>query len=344
MNLLIVFCAAVLGLAGCAPLTQPEVAAGPQGDQGAEAGGGQQTLSAVERYQRDRALLGDSAAVRPYVAVLPFVDDSGFRSGVWDLQAEMPRLLSRLLRAYPDWYVVPQDAVFEVGGHKPLKRAEDIFTVAEALEAELMVGGRVLDYNLERLSVGEPLIGGYKSYKGTAEIELIVWSVHDQTELGTVLVREENLDRDVGLDLLGKPRDQDVKFATLNQIEFGSSRFDSTAIGQATLLAMDGLIYKLADLLRPSGLKLAGEPAAILSVHGDEVFVNIGSENGLKKGFRFEVYPNPERVLSRPGGTPTRVGVVEIQDIIGARLARVRVLEGGSDLVPGDRLKFSESE
>ena len=34
--------------------------------------------------------------------------------------------------------------------------------------------------------------------------------------------------------------------------------------------------------------------------------VNIGSENGLKKGFRFEVYPNPERVLSRPGGTRLR--------------------------------------
>ena len=43
--------------------------------------------------------------------------------------------------------------------------------------------------------------------------------------MGMVSSEQEASDRDLGLDLLGKPRDQDLKFAELRNIEFAALIF-----------------------------------------------------------------------------------------------------------------------
>ena len=186
------------------------------------------------------------------------------------------------------------------------------------------------------------MLGGYKSYSGTAELELQAMDVKNGSELGTIHTRQESVDRGLGLDLLGRPRDQDLQFMKLHQLEFGSEEFQATAIGQVTLSAMQDLVLKLEQLIKPSDLDLGGEAPEVLSVFGEEVYINIGSENKLRPAYRFEVYPGPDRIEKEGLDAGRRIGVVEVREIIGARLSSVRVVEGEGRITAGDRLRLKE--
>lgn len=330
---------------GCAPLTLPEsplVAAGTPAD---SATADTVAVSALGHYLHLRHLQADTtAAARPYIAVLPLADESGFREGVWDVEHEMARLLNAKMAIQPDWHAVPYEVVAEVVGKTRKIKKDQALLAGRRLEADFVIMGRLLDYDLRRLSVGDPMLGGYKSYAGVAELELRVLRVHDESEFDLLHTRKESIDRGLGLDLLGKPRDRDLQFVNLAKIPFGSADFDSTAIGQATQEAMGELVNKLIEMVKPSGLHLEGELAQILSVYGDEIYINIGSENGLHSGYRFGVYPGVERASAELLDALRRVALVEVKEVIGARLASVAVLEGREWIKVGDRLQLIQDE
>lgn len=326
--------------AACAPLHWPAgaPAASPATPPPADAPA---AVDALDDYLRARAGASeeDPAQYRPWLAVLPFADDSGFKKDVWDLEQDMPRLLSGEMDRSPAWRVVPFAAVAQVVGRRPREWDDDrLQGIGQTLRADLLVTGILLDYNMERFGVGDPMIGGYKSYKGVAEIELQLVRVADMTRVGTILSQQETVDRGLGLDLLGKPREQDYQFLNLAQMEYGSEAFRATAIGQATTMAMDELVQKASQLVRPQGLQVTSGAAEILSVFGDEIFINVGSENGVHKGYRFAVYPSRERADGAVASP--RVGIVEVQDIIGARVSRVAALSGAERIGVGDRLEL----
>jgi hypothetical protein len=328
---------------GCAPLTQlqdPSTStAGKKGEAGEQSG-------ALEAYLQRKKLQADSSAVAPqYIAVLPFRDTSGFRQGVWDLESEMARMFSARLAAYPlpNWRVVPYAAVAEVVGKPKKMKLEQLLEFNRALKADMIVLGTLKDYDLKRVSVGDPLLGGYKSYTGVSEMDVQAIWIRDQKEAGMASASREIIDRDLGLDLLGKPREQDLQFLGLKDITFGSEEFIATPIGQATVEVMDELVLKLEELIRPSGLKLGNQPAEILSVYEEEIYINLGSENRLRTGFRFEIYPGPARAIEENLDTLQPIGALEVQEIIGARLSKVRVLQGHDLIRAGDRLKLLDA-
>ena len=337
MKMSLVFLVFVL-VAGCVPLTRLGLSGAP-GDAASTEEDGQTEV--LERFLAQKRARSDSAAVdQPYIAVMLFVDESGFRKGVWDLEQEMPHLFSSRISAQPDWRVVPYEVVKEVRGGNKKFDTEDALAAGRRMEADILLFGTLVDYDMRRIRVGDPLLGGYKSYTGVAEIEMRALRVADGSEMGSISARQEPIDRGLGLDLLGKPREQDLQFARLDQIDFGSERFEATVIGQATLAVMDDLANQLVELLRPSGLKLGRQPAEILSVYGDEIFINLGSDNALRLGYRFAVFPGPERAVPNAGDVSQRLGVVEVVDIIGGRVSKVRILEKRSELAAGDRLRL----
>ncbi|HJP29230.1 MAG TPA: hypothetical protein QGF95_01605 [Candidatus Latescibacteria bacterium] len=325
---------------GCAPLQPPRSADGAEGV----------TVSAADPvgpppalvlYRERRAQTEDDPAsyYRPWIAVLPFDDESGFRDGVWDLHNEPARLLSEEMERSTAWRVVSYAAVAAVVGKAPERwRDERLKEIAQILDADMLLTGELLDYNMERLTVGDPLLGGYKSYKGLAEMEVQLTRAAGLGRIGNAHAQQETIDRGLGLDLLGKPREQDYEFANLAQTEYGSEEFRETAIGQATLTAMDQLIQQLSQLVRPQGIQVTSGAAQILSVFGTELFINVGSENGVQKGYRFAVYPSHEHAA---GLDPDRrIAVVEVDDIIGARVSKVVALSGGNAIGVGDRLEL----
>ena len=155
-------------------------------------------------------------------------------------------------------------------------------------------------------------------------------------------LRELN-DRDLGLDLLGKPREQDTQFAGLKDVEFGSEEFRQTLLGRATVEAIDDLVQKIAAVFQPGGIEIAGISPEIISVYGDDIYCNLGSEHGLRPRFRFAVHPNADRVQADGLDPLQSVAVVEVAEIIGARLSSLRVLSEMGSIKPGDRLKLVDT-
>ena len=168
--------------------------------------------------------------------------------------------------------------------------------------------------------------------------------VEDGNRLGTVEAERELIDRDLGLDLLGKPREQDVQFTGLKEVSFGSEEFRQTVLGKATLETIDELLQKLTGLVHPRQLKLGGQSPEILSAYGADVYINLGSENGVRGGYRFQVLPGLQRVREEELDPRRRVGVIEVKEIIGARLSSVRILEGEETIRAGDRLELLKIE
>jgi hypothetical protein len=297
---------------------------------------------ALQQYLSAREAVTDTAeAYRPYIALLPFVDDSGFRHDKWDLEDEVPGLLTTQMEKQPQWRVVPYDVVLDAlastGSH--VRDNKEACDVGELLKADYVGRGTLLDYNFERLQAGDAMLGGYKSFKGTTELEITLLRVRDQAPLDTVNERSEILDRGLGLDLLGRPRRQDLEFVGLMRMDFGSEEFLKTAIGQATAEAFAAIADGLDYAIRPSGVKIEGGGANILSVEGDEIFINIGSKNGVHQGYRFRVLPGRARALNNALDPASSVAVVEIIDVIGGRLSRVQKISGRK-IAADDRLQF----
>jgi hypothetical protein len=300
-----------------------------------------QKISYLEQHLRAKHAQAAMLSVQPpYVAVLPFVDESGFREDIWDLGWEMAKLLSGEAEAVGEWSVVPYAAVDEVLGLRRTLKMEELLEVGRTLEADILFLGTIDDYDMKRLSIGDPLLGGYKSYVSVADMRVGALRVIEQRDLGMVSTSQQLSDRDLGLDLFGKPRERDIEFAELRNLEFGSEPFRESLLGQATMLAMAEVLSGLEALFQPEELKLDGRMAEVLSVSGEDIYVNIGSENGLRVGYRFAVYPG----LSRADGASGRIGVIEVQEVIGARLSSVRVLEGAGRIRAGDRLSSLAAE
>lgn len=324
----------------CAPLTKPVPEPDPAATEPEEA-----QESPLDRYLQSRpAEEAGARSNKPWIAVLPMKDVSDFREGVWDIENEFPALLTEELGSQDSWRAVPYDAVQQVAGAaRDYWPDEELIRIASQLRADILLRGTVLDYNMERLHIGDPLVAGYKSFSGLAELELTALRGADLSTIGRLYSKKETTDRDLGLDLFGKPRERDYQYVNLDKMDFGSDEFRATPIGEATVQAFVDIADKLSELVLPGNIRLGSDPAEILSVFEEEIFINLGSENAVHRGYRFEVFPGPERAIEEGLDTLVSVALVEVADVVGARVSRV-VMIGSGDIASGDRLKFVQTE
>ena len=144
--------------------------------------------------------------------------------------------------------------------------------------------------------------------------------------------------------MFGKPRDQDIEFANLHTVTFGSDEFRQTLIGRATLGAMNDAQEELVALLQPENIELDPDTALILSWEKrtsnsdqDVVYISVGSQNGLRVGFRLIVIAKSSR-NEISAGDP--IGVLQVSEIVGANLARARILDGIDAITTGDNVEL----
>ena len=325
----------------CAPLTQPIDPT--MGSEYSEVDKKEDVKDPIAEYWAMRSATKNESAIEPlYIAVLPFLDESGFRANLWDLRVGMAELFINEISDSNQWKLIPFSALCASVSCEDGVSLGEWFEVGRELKADVLAWGALLDYDMKRLAVGDPLLGGYKSYVGLADIEIEILRVEDGRTIGKIFGNREVSNKDVGLDLFGKPRDQDVEFANLHTISFGSEKFKETLIGRATLEAINEAQEELTALLQPEKLELNPDTAVILSwekntpgIDSDVVYVSVGSQNGLRVGFRLTVFAKN----SRSGiNADNPVGVIQVSEIIGANLARARILEGADLITTGDYL------
>ncbi|MDE2813241.1 MAG: hypothetical protein OXM01_09465, partial [Gemmatimonadota bacterium] len=274
----------------------------------------------------------------------PFVDESGFREGVWNVEYELANMLSAELVAVRNWKVVPFDAVAELAMEQGFASHEQALAIGRKLGADFVIMGLLQDYDMRRLSVGDPLVGGYKSYSAVAQMRVEIAQVDDGSAIGQAETLRDLTDRDVGLDLLGKPREQDLQFASLKEVEFGSEEFRQTLLGQATVEAIGELVHKVVAAFEPEGLVFKGDAPEVIAVYSEDIYANIGSAHGIRPRLRFFVYPGNERIKAEGLDPAESVALVEVAEIISTRLASLRVLRTTGEIKAGDRLELAEGE
>ena len=270
-----------------------------------------------------------------YIAVLPFEDESHY-NGSWDIQRGTAALLGEILSENTFYTIVSQDSVQAVLERRSKKeRRGDIASIGRDLGADVVITGKVEDFNITRFMAGAQMLGGYRSYASTAKLAATLWRVVDGRELGIVGGEEEVRDRGLGLTLLGRPSEKDSQFYGLDRIEFGSEEFRKTIIGQATIEALRQIKSKIEEVITPpSALKEPTRRVVVLEVQGNEVYVSAGAEDGVKVGDKFNVYDEGKELKDPFTGEvlghtdEQKVGAIQIVEIKAAHLSKARIVDG----------------
>ncbi|MFC1490580.1 hypothetical protein ACFL6K_05160 [Candidatus Latescibacterota bacterium] len=283
------------------------------------------------------------------IVVLPFYDDSGYR-GPWDLRMEVPEMIGdMLLDDY--FYVVPMDSVLASMPKPPEKSAIrkffalfsnrkndhrvlselEVISIARKLNSDYAITGIVDDFKFRRQGGGDVLIGGYKSYTTNVSLSHVrVLRVADGTPLGTISGQADNKESGLGLELLGKPRELDLEFYSLDSLDFGSKRFLGSLLGVTTIEALNKVQRDVrAVLTLPDTSFYAEKKFKIISANNGIVSIDAGSTDGISPGDRLRVFASESGIL---------VGKINITEVWADHISRGEIIEGKDEIRNGDMI------
>lgn len=284
------------------------------------------------------------------IGLADFQDRSGY-NGEEKVAEKIPLLLGKKLIEVNYYQIVLPDSLQQIlesqktSTHDLYHNTSLVKTLEHFLDAVIM--GEVEDFNLSRFSVGNPLLGGYSSYKGNVKLKIKLYRTLD----GRLLLETEQegveTERDVDVTFLGKPTKRMLEFWNFRKLHFESEEFNKTIIGKATNRVLTQLVEKIKEVLKPPTpflpRKGLSEPC-VLMVVPDGVYVNIGSEDGVKLGDKFVIYAK-QRELRDPktgaflGYIKDKIGVIQIIQIESTHLSKARILEGKDLIQVGDKVK-----
>ena len=264
------------------------------------------------------------------VVLMPFVDRAGFQ-GKWELGLDVPRLLGSYLQRQANLEIVSIDTVSAVLNEKAIKKlkgAERSRAVGRRLDADVTVEGVVEKFGVRRTMAGDPNLVGYKTYAYKVKIvDVDLVQVVTQQLLGTCAVNLDSLDRPLGLDLFGRPRQQDKEFRELFKVDFAGKRFFELAFGRLVEIAFIDLGRQVVEnLVKRPPIELS-ERAVVLAVEGEEVFLGLGKEDRVQYG---DVLP----VLS----DKQHIALVQVRQVLGAHLCKGVIIEQQEPVESGLRL------
>ena len=277
------------------------------------------------------AQLEESASPQLRIALLPFEDRAGFQGG-WNLATDVPALLGRYLAETASLHIVPMDTVELVGKEKwdDPENIEGLVKVGGDLEADIVIVGRVDRFGMRRFTAGDPNLIGYKTYTSQIELSQVrLIRTASREEVDVLDISRESRERPLGLDLFGRPRQQDREFRELFKVEFASDRFFELQLGELTDAVFNDLSTRIIrTLIERPPIDLSGETAMVLSVDDGEVFLGIGSQNQVVHGDWLPIYDK--------GGV--QMALVEVDEVLGSQLCKARIVERDGAIEPGFRI------
>ncbi len=265
------------------------------------------------------------------LALLPFEDRAGFQ-GEWNLATDVPALLGQYLSEEASVHVVPMDSVEAVARERKLKKHQDVesaVSLGRYLGTDIVIVGRVDRFGMRRFTAGDPNLVGYKSYSSRIVLSAVrLIRVATGKEVETFEVSRDSLESPLGLDLFGRPRQQDREFRRLLKVEFGSEDFFGLPFGKLVDEVFGDLSTQIIQALveRPP-IDLSGELAKVLSVEDEEVFLGIGNQDHVEHGDLLPLYKGE-----------AQIALVEVDQILGMHLCKARIVEQVGPVEAGLRI------
>lgn len=303
---------------------------------------------------------------------LPFENETSFH-GKWEIAKDVPRFLSAYVK---ERYRIPTVSslvtlnylIEQNLSEESLSDIKFWQALHQRFQIRYLVTGTILEFDVSRFNVGQPNLGGYEAYKGEVTIRFQVYDLSSVQLNGPHMLTKgevsgEFTDRSLALTLFGKPTERTVEFRDLDKIQFGSEEFNRTVIGQACFQLSENFCVEVETVLpflrkRAQGLvnpdslaKLAeGDTLSfrfkfitgfVVFLEGDHVFVNLGSEDGVKKGEVLLVYPHTQELTD---SSYKEIGTLQIIEVRGPHLALAQLTTGKGAIKERDRVRVKVVE
>lgn len=309
------------------------------------------------------------------LAFLPFEDHSGF-NGSWNVGADVPRFAAVYMQQRFRVGVIPPSEIITFGEKRgiaadDLPRIESMRQAAEQYHTRFIIAGEVTDFSISRFMVSEVQLAGYEAFSAEVRIRFTLYDAQQFGSSRSPIVYEGTAegmvkDRGLGVTLFGKQTEQTSKYFALDQIAFGTEAFMSTIIGEAVLKCMDdlgtrleraipALVSKQAVLSGSIALDSAAADSSIVlsrrlitgsvvMVDGDDLFINLGSADGVKVGDILPVFGSAVPVTDLSTGAvlgtrDERVGEVQIIEVRAEHLSLGLIVRGKGAIAPKNTVR-----
>lgn len=306
---------------------------------------------------------------------VPFNDNSGF-SGKWNLAIDVPRFFTvyhkeRFRIGVISPVSVKRFAAEQLFDTTKFSTPFQIKKFAEHFHVRYVVAAEITEFSISRFMVSEVQLAGYEAFSAAVSLR---FTLYDAARLGTsregVMYEGEAdgivKDRALGLTLFGKQTDRTNQYFSLDEIAFGTETFNKTIIGEALLKCADDMSTKLEraiplliskNVVLPSSMIIDSTSTdssitlkrqlingEIVIVDDGEVFINLGSQDGIKIGDVLPVFGGEKNIADPKTGDALgtrdeKVGDVQVIEIRAEHLCLAAIISGKGSILPRHRVR-----
>ena len=307
---------------------------------------------------------------------VPFNDESGF-NGKWKIQTDIPRFVSVYARERFQIGIVSPLAVDEFARAYGLdtnkfSEYQNLKLYADRFRVRYIITAKIMECSIHRFIMGDQLTAGYESFSGEVKYSFTVFdAVHFGSKKDQAVLYEGEADgivkdRGLGITLFGKQTDRMNQYYSLDELSFGSETFNKTVIGEAMMKCAEDFASKLERVIPSLTSKVVILPGKvqldsvatdtsinlkrqlingeIVLVDGDDVFINLGTEDGVRIGDVLPVYDIGKEIRDTKtqnllGMKDEKIGEIQIIELRAAHLAMATVISGKNSIKPQQRIR-----
>ena len=278
------------------------------------------------------------------ILLLPFLDSSKYK-GAWDIHRGLARTLGDSLAHNSFYHIVPVDSALayleppELTGEIGHARAAGI---GAFLGADWVILGNIEELTMKRFQATVPL-GGYRSYEGIVMADLTLVNAIDGRRGGELSTEGVMDSKRTGITNPAAFVPLDKQYFFLDDLAWNSDTFRESLVGKALAAWAKNAAAAIAEQIRPPpSLEVAGR---IMVVDGAVAYINLGLADGIRNGDKFAVWDQGQELTDPETGEvlgktlPSRVGTIQVEQILSEHLSKSRVLEGVDSIRLNDALR-----
>jgi curli biogenesis system outer membrane secretion channel CsgG len=235
-----------------------------------------------------------AARLKKTVGVSRFENKSNWR-GQWALDDGMADQLTEALVQSGQFVVLERQTLGDVLAEQDLAasgRAAKSKTAqtGKIIPAQILIMGAITEFEHASsgggagINIGKLKLGGKG---GTAHVGLIIRLIDTTTSQVLDSQRVEGKAKSGGLGI----------GITTKDVAFGSSGFKKTPLGKATQQAIDQAVDFI--IAKMEGVPFQGK---VVTVKGEQIYLNVGERNGVESGSQFVVYRPGEQIVDEDTG------------------------------------------
>lgn len=281
-----------------------------------------------------------AGGAKPRVAVLEFVDKSTHNYGWYHVgRAAQDMMVTALVRA-DAFRVIDRERLQALMQEKNLSLSGDVdpktaVKVGKLLGVEYVIVGAITEFGVTNSGASVPGYGGLPSFSmRTQRMDAAIDARAINTSTGEIVWADTAKD---------SSSDKSIYVAGAGGGSHDGEKLDKILRPVVEKLAASVSAKKLETSGMGGTADASGIVGKIAKADGGTLYVNVGSEGGVKEGDEFNVYRVGEQIKDPDtgevlGANEVKVGRVKITSVMGPRLSTA-VSISGAGYRPGDTLK-----